>query len=129
MDDVMRKAVEAGAAAMDASTVGYRIELIRLVDGVHTYEVTIPGQPQRQFEEQDEAYDWARGFISNAKALAVLRAALPVIMEEVIGVADDYAAAWGNSMRSPADVIATAQRAMLAQIMGDAPTPPEDPAP
>lgn len=114
MTPTLSKAVEAGAAAMDAATFGYRIELVRLVDGVHTYEATIRGQPPREFEEQDEAYEWVRGFISHAKTLAVLRAALPVIGAELAETA------WLHSKQGAThDQIAEAIRAKLAEIMGE----------
>lgn len=120
-DDVMRRAVEAAADAIDTADCGFAIELTRLVDGVRTYSARIYGGPSAEFDDHSDASEWVQTFRRKAKAEAAIRAALPIIAKEWLAIVERYddqdEADNGYAGTGAAGYALKALRARLAEMM------------
>jgi hypothetical protein len=66
--------VERVGAAIDAADINFRMTLVRLVDGVHTYHLVYDGEPAIEFDNTDDLYDHVRTRKFQAKARAAIEA-------------------------------------------------------
>ena len=65
----VREAVE---AILDADEIGYSLNLTRLVDGEHTYTLTMQGREPVEFSDIDDAYEHIRQVKRQIRADAIL---------------------------------------------------------
>lgn len=86
MVERVAKAIEENA------TVGYRISLVSLVDGVSTYTMEVDdGSPMREFNSHEEAYEYVRSRRNLASARAAIDA-MRQLPEWLLGVGHDVIA-------------------------------------
>jgi hypothetical protein len=91
------------AEEVDACNLPYSMELVRLVDGVSTYELCINGEV-REFGDLDDLYEHVRIAKANAKAEVItkaLAAARNAALEEAAKVADAHVAAMEKKLAKP----------------------------
>lgn len=90
----MSEEISSLAEEVDACNLPYSMELVRLVDGVSTYELCINGEV-REFGDLDDLYEHVRIAKANAKAEVItkaLTAARNAALEEAAKVIANLAA-------------------------------------
>lgn len=70
----MNGMIERVASAMESAELGFNIQLVRLVDGVSTYELMYSdGVGPIEFHETDEAYEHVAGRRAQVRARAAIK--------------------------------------------------------
>lgn len=80
--------VEAVARAIDDSEVGYSMQLVRLVDGVHTYRLTYSDGEVLEFSDTESVYDHVRSKKMKVSAKAAIRALAENVTDEMVDKAE-----------------------------------------
>lgn len=79
--------LDAIAHAIETAEFGWRIELTRLVDGEHTFTLTLGDGRILEFSSHDDAYAYVAAERRLVQARAVLSAIRPLVLGEAATIA------------------------------------------
>jgi uncharacterized sporulation protein YeaH/YhbH (DUF444 family) len=111
--------LEQVAQAIEAAEVGFKLNLTRLVDEVHTYELTYSTGERFEFDNTDDAYE----HIGQTKRMRAARAAIEALRDPSGAMLDAAYAAAEAYDKAPAPNawcgLSSAFRAMLDVVLKD----------